>query len=1771
MAPKVDYNALRVQAMGAGEDEEAVTVNTRSLIDKVLARYSGEWTVLRELLQNAADASATKVTIKFETIPSTAIPVPQSPKPSILLQHVLLHHTLKRLLVTNNGHVFEGNDWSRLKRIAEGNPDETKIGAFGVGFYSVFADCEEPFVSSGKEAMAFYWKGNSLFTKRLQLSEEQSSSDTSFVLDYRNKTSAVPALLPLSQFLASSLTFVGLTNIELWLDDWKLLTLSKITAPAQLVQIPKSLETKTTENLMRVVSVVHEMAQLDAKWLNIVGWNPKRISTNASGVSPADATKGAASGQSLRTFFSRFGAGSNSSNAAAEKAAREERVAQEAIVEDLIGECRATVFLHINTATISTACTKDFSQELERATKKPPPKTTKIAVLTSSYHEKQASTSSATGSALKTTDVFSSVLPDKSGRIYIGFPTHQTTGLNAHISAQSVIPTVERESIDLNARWVRTWNMEMLRAAGIVCRVAWSNEMDSVRSKLSGILARDKRNKISKDDIDAALPETVHVLNQFTFRESTPASQVGTLVEEAFWTCNRSASVEILSSRGVLPSQDVRIAVDDLSFVSEIPVLPQALFTQASGFVKKLTDYGIITEITTSDIKKALGAQALDVKQLVEFLHWISHKARINEVDSLTVRSLLDVAVANDQENTADQGRLIVLAEIKLFINPSKIPPNLPVPNNTMPFSLTKELERVDLEALGWEDLQVVPWLRWLIENTGGHRQLPIEQDLTQSPSFASQVLPVISKQWDGFSQSSKATIIELMSSRSVIPTKLGMKLPTQSYFPSVKLFDDLPVVTGIHSVKEKVLAAFGVRKTIELGLVFDRLMAPPEYTEDASAAKASWSHVDLVRYLTTVRSDIPANDVKRLRSTPICPAEGSDIKAPRSQRYLVADLFEPNETLRSLGLRLLQWPGVYRPGSEEGKFLTFLGLKSIPHGSEVITIIANAATDGNLDLRDRALKYFVDHHHAMSFSNYDIKTTTTQFLPLQGDVGRAMSPSQCFTNGKAAILGYDILRTDLQPHANKFGVQTNPPVVECADRLIKSPPDSHRQALEVFGYFSQRLGDMSRQLTDSLGQAAIIPISDRSSSEKPLIRFISPRSCFLGKGGKYEDIFDYADFGIGNAFLLACGSKHEPTVSELAQLVVREPARIFDLIQLERYLDLLRSLADAWPFLKKDKALVKEMKRAPFLLAYEELPSGINKKSATPKTYALIDYDEDNEDDEAENGNIRTYQLALASQIVIQDDVISYYLFRANLLAAPSEEKLEAFYESLGSSSLVSLVEEQPHIGLPNDDQSEAQKLQSLVNERSKLFLHDISPSSIQFDARWLEKNLSFISVGSLSLRKSLKGSRTSHSKATNAATVHDQRKGWILYFIPGKHDLFDISQALIHLMLHRPKPQQAMMLDMLLSTELQKLKRRGYNVDRILRLKAAEARVAEDQRKAQLEAEQQNIKKQEAAWQEDQRRHQQMLMPGVFPDSPDRKTENANTKHERHSSDDSNGRKPRGIFSEITRRLGINDSKRQSQASSNIENNNGLLPPYAQEGEKQPSSPTISTPPKPVTTPHDLQQNLLSAVRSACPHNSQSVISQPKVKQVKETQTYCDASHAHNISFFATSSSGIKIFLSNSLPDKRKFMSQNASALDAFTVVLADCAEAFSLSPSSIHVFHEDDSSTIAFNKSKALFFNYRYFEQLHLEAVLRGERAGAIIYWFVVFAHELAHNLVSDHSAAHSYYVESFVIQYFTKVAAKVAALAGVVMPLNLNRTSPATATATVYQEMTNDSLK
>ena len=135
-------------------------------------------------MQNADDANATLVKIHYQTL------LPASP-PLEALSTTLV----RRLVVSNNGDTFRGEDWARLKRIAEGNPDAEKIGAFGVGFYSVFSVCDDPFVSSGRECMAFYWnEKDQLFVRRRELDKPEEM--TTFMLNMRTPAEITDLVTP---------------------------------------------------------------------------------------------------------------------------------------------------------------------------------------------------------------------------------------------------------------------------------------------------------------------------------------------------------------------------------------------------------------------------------------------------------------------------------------------------------------------------------------------------------------------------------------------------------------------------------------------------------------------------------------------------------------------------------------------------------------------------------------------------------------------------------------------------------------------------------------------------------------------------------------------------------------------------------------------------------------------------------------------------------------------------------------------------------------------------------------------------------------------------------------------------------------------------------------------------------------------------------------------------------------------------------------------------------------------------------------------------------------------------------------------------------------------------------------------------------------------------------------------------------------------------------------------------------------------------------------
>ncbi|KAG6015483.1 hypothetical protein E4U43_005216 [Claviceps pusilla] len=1765
----MDYSSLRAAALLDGEVEEAVTVDTRALIDKVLARYSGEWTTLRELIQNAADAQATTVTVKWETIPSISVPLPSTTSRSELLKHAIANHTVRRLVVQNDGQPFTKSDWGRLKRIAEGNPDETKIGAFGVGFYSVFADCEEPFISSGSEAMAFYWKGNSLFTKKSQLPADMASHHTTFVLDYRNSTTPMPNLLSVSQFLATSLTFVALQNIEFWIDDYQILSLKKkSSSPAELT-LPRDLEARTKEGLMKITAVERTSTQIDASYMSVIGWKPKAATPT---VKSSSESYGSNEAPSLRSFFARLTATASQAGLLP-KPQSEESLVQPQISEDAIKTNASTIFLSATSATIQTKVSSSFASELERATKKPPPKTTTISILTASYDEAEASESTAADAAFKTmTDVFASVLPSKKpgGRIFIGFPTMQTTGAGMHVSAPSLIPTVEREAIDLNARWVRVWNIELLRAAGIVSRLAFSNEMNDLSRRVRSTGHYSKN--ISSSIIEKYMPEAIHTLKTFTFGDSTPSGKVGEIMEEAFWTCFKKASIEVFSSRGVLQTTQVRLESAELSgFVERIPVVPDAM--KSLPFVRKLIDFGLVSHITVTDVKQELEAKALTKSQMIKFISWAGKKSLTGELDVGSRIALLDVAVAtlsDEQSGTDEQsGGIIALAAISTYPSLNNIPANVPLPITTIPFAFTTSSNPAELQALGWSPLEVLPWTRFLLETADSRAE---DESVTRSPKFAVQVLTILSKNWDTISNKDKTVLASLLQSRPVMPTRLGMRRPGDSFFPTVKLFDDLPVIQGCEKVKEKFLVAIGVRKTVDLETIFNRLLN----SSDGDDQKKG-SHLELVKYLASVQNDIPSDDLKRLRESRFCPAEtvprGMASTPGSKALYKVSELFEPRDALRVLGLPILEWPGPpgsFRPSSPEARFLSLLGLRSFPSVPELVELMASKDDT----LRKAAMTYFITNHHSNRYGAFELGDSERAILPLQGST-QLVAPSKCFTNEKAAVLGFHILRRDLHDHANKFGVARDPPMTDCVNQLLSGPPQDQQSAMILFGYFASRITEVRENSLVKLRHAPLIPVSrpnvahlsssSSSSTTQPKatgrsgVSHISPSRAYLGTSATYGGIFDFVDFGQeANAFLFHCGAKSEPTKLEVADMACNEPARLLSVLQSpEKYMDLLKSLAESSCTLNRDKDLWRRLKKSSCLLAYKELlPSS---KSTTKGD--LIDLDED-------EAPIKQYQLASASQIVVLDDIISYRLFKEHLICAPEEDVLETFYLRLGASKLSSIVQEDVRIGPHTARQTTAEQLRKHVVERSKLFLYEYANyrrDAVKHDAKWLDKNLRVEMVQSVALRRTLKGQRQSHTEKRSAAASRKDGGTWVLFVADDSQpDMYQVGQAICQMLLNRPNQQAYLFFEPFLTLDLFGLRARGYNVDRILRAKAAEARIAEEERRKALDEEQKQIQDRERTWAAQQQgtrsdegkigelpsaaeaarqvaqTHEQTkgAMPGSW-DSPDDSstiitTDTAQQTRKGFGSGFGGGG---SLFSNFTRRLGLDsqDVKEKDGARKQLEQFVDNLPQPGPPG--QPVRPQQDD--GRVTSPGVVQQNLLNAVNATRAHGSDHVFSEPKVNEVKEQATYCDSTPAQNISFAAEASNNMKVFVSKDMQaPTASFLRANIGPINAFAALLVDVGAIYSLSPRVLHIFYDESGGTIAFNIGGSIFCNLRFYLQLHAAQVSTGEgKAEAATWWWVVLAHELAHNLVSTHNADHSYYTESFIQQYMGKMVVKL----------------------------------
>lgn len=387
-------------------------------------------------------------------------------------------------------------------------------------------------------------------------------------------------------------------------------------------------------------------------------------------------------------------------------------------------------------------------------------------------------------------------------------------------------------------------------------------------------------------------------------------------------------------------------------FVKDLPVLPKEIQDGATDVITLLQSKNMIRQITFDDIVAEMRGRCFEEEEMLECIKWRVNLPRqaafdAHFKDQFVGAGVFRIGGKKDGSDSTEAEKIITLGGVSTYINPSGlVPPDGPFPSTTLPlkFSTIKGVSPTSYQELfGWTAFSINDWIAYLSAKPPAEAP-NAEFDITKSPPFAEKVLMTVAKGWTNISKPNQDDMVRRLSPLMFIPTQLGLKLPTDSYFSAAHVFSDLPMVTFSPSSgaltgrmkipMEALLATLGVRKHVELQLVFNRMIKTGD-----------WTIPQLVKYLAGVRDTLTTEELERLKATAAFTKEelpttdatsqgdsasvaASNAKStPKRQRFKISDLYEPTDALRQLGLPILDWGDnpKWRGNSDEGIVLFIL------------------------------------------------------------------------------------------------------------------------------------------------------------------------------------------------------------------------------------------------------------------------------------------------------------------------------------------------------------------------------------------------------------------------------------------------------------------------------------------------------------------------------------------------------------------------------------------------------------------------------------------------------------------------------------------------------------------------------------------------------------------------------------------------------------------------------------------------------------------------------
>jgi hypothetical protein len=528
-------------------------------------------------------------------------------------------------------------------------------------------------------------------------------------------------------------------------------------------------------------------------------------------------------------------------------------------------------------------------------------------------------------------------------------------------------------------------------------------------------------------------------------------------------------------------------------------------------------------------------------------------------------------------------------------------------------------------------------------------------------------------------------------------------------------------------------------------------------------------------------------------------------------------------------------------------------------------------------------------------------------------------------------------------------------------------------------------------------------------------------------------------------------------------------------------------------------------------------------------------------------------------SKVAIADDTNTYQLFGDRIFCAPQEDILEELYLSLGSPRLSTLVKENYETSREEPYSKIGPDTRHLILERLPLFLHEHPQSRTKVSFNWLNEEKNFIVkvFGKLLVTKSLHlGDIRNSEKHEASAVAKREGKGPIELWLAGNTqvDMYEVSTSLCRFIFEAPKVNDALLFMTILSTDLKALKRRGYNVDRILRQQKAERDAAEKARaetRASLISNPPKITVQDTPAKTPTKQTTILPPPAgtvtTAPPStplPPPPPTPGSTGLEQTSKPS----RPRSTIHELGRLLRPNRSEASFSRPTSPPKGEDVLPPSKPVPSRRDVSPSPNAnvpegaplssksgssgaivrsqprQPGPTVTPlSNITNNIDMAIKACTPEKSVLLRNREEMQMVKESldEGYCDVTGKTGDLDLIGTMGGIKVFAGPELPERQTLIQRKHDVLARFLHILNPLVEVYRIPQTSLHVFADSEGQLVAFNRSGSLFMNLRYYEAWHDRDVQRGDYTKAMISWYFTLAHEIAHNLVHPHNSEHEFY--------------------------------------------------